>query len=66
MLTNRTIVGTEQVTYTFYVPPNVSVSDHPIAPFPTVTKYLPPGADKHDRRTEVGFTPQTNLPLVHL
>jgi hypothetical protein len=62
----RTIVGTEQVSYTFYVPPSVSVSDNPIAPFPTVTKYLPPGAEKTDKRTDSGFTPQTDLPLVHL
>ena len=62
----RTIVGTEQVSYTFYVPSTVSVSDNPIAPFPTVTKYLPPGADKNDRRTEIGFTSNTDLPLVHM
>lgn len=63
---NRTIVGTEQSTYTFYVPPTISVSDNPIAPYPLVTKFLPPGSEMQDPRTEVGFTPQTDLPLVHL
>ena len=66
MLTNRTIVGTEQTSYTFYVPPTITISDNPLAPFPQVTKYLPPGSDKLDKRTEVGFTPQTNLPLAYL
>jgi hypothetical protein len=65
-LTSRTIVGTEQTSYTFYVPPTISVQDNPIAPYPVVTKYLPPGAETKDPRTEVGFTPQTDLPLVHL
>jgi len=65
-LMNRTIVGTEQTSYTFYVPPTISVQDNPIAPYPVVTKYLPPGAETKDARTEVGFTPQTDLPLVHL
>ena len=65
-LMNRTIVVTEQTSYTFYVPPTISVQDNPIAPYPVVTKYLPPGAETKDARTEVGFTPQTDLPLVHL
>lgn len=54
------------MSYTFYVPPSVSVSDNPIAPFPCATKYLPPGADKSDRRTQDGFTSTTDLPLVHM
>jgi len=66
VLINRTIVGTEQTSYTFYVPPTITISDNPLAPFPQVTKYLPPGSDKLDKRTEVGFTPQTNLPLAYL
>jgi len=65
-LMNRTIVGTEQTSYTFYVPPTISVSDNPIAPYPTVSKYLPPGSEVKDPRTEAGFTAQTDLPLVHL
>lgn len=43
-----TIVGTEQIRYNFYVPPNMpgarasGVPLKPVTPFPNIVKYLPP------------------------
>ena len=63
-----TIVSTDQVTYTFYVPPYITDIKEPIAPFPSVSRLLrantavdmgPGSTNLHQT-----FTSRTEAPLV--
>jgi hypothetical protein len=60
------IVSTEQIIYTFYVPPFVSEPSEPIAPFPQVNRALPPhvSAENVPSKYNHHFTTMTNMPLV--
>ena len=60
------IVSTEQVSYTFYVPPFVSEPTEPIAPFPQANKCLPPhmSAESVPSKYNHQFTSMANMPLV--
>ena len=62
------IVSTEQVTYTFYVPPYVESYKEPVAPFPSLSRALPPNAsaDSGPPRLNHQWTNMTGLPLVTL
>lgn len=71
-----TIVSTEQVSYTFYIPHSVATlpSDRraPIAPFPTISRMLgpkqmtemPATVQRLHSSGDLTFTPRTELPLV--
>jgi hypothetical protein len=43
-LTNRSVVSTEQTSYSFYIPPYVDDVQEPIAPAPVVNRVLAPGS----------------------
>ncbi len=66
---HRSIISTEQVTYTFYAPPtSLGEVKEPFAPFPTIQKLLPPGMSSDAGPTKYAhqFTSMANLPLVTL
>jgi hypothetical protein len=67
-LISRTIVNTEQSTYTFYSPPSTEPLAEPLAPFPSVTRYRRPNdpLDQTDVRDTNQFTSTTDFPLVTL
>lgn len=60
------IVSTEQVTYTFYVPPFATEPTEPIAPFPTASKCLPPNMSAETVPTKYNhqYTSMASMPLV--
>lgn len=62
------IVSTEQVSYTFYVPPFVSEPSEPFAPFPVAHRLLPPNmsAEQVPSKYNHHFTSMSALPLVTL
>ncbi len=65
----RTIVGTEQRAYTFYVPQYVSNLSAPVTPFPTMSKFLPPGQAAETpagRKYDHQFTTLHDIPLATL
>lgn len=58
------IVSTEQITYTFFVPDYVKSTSEPYAPMPSVSKLLPPDAPNDSGRHNHTFTSRTDKPLV--
>ena len=62
------IVSTEQVTYTFYVPPHVQDIVEPIAPVPTIFRLLLPNAPRDmgpgKVKVEQTFTSETEAALI--
>ncbi|RXK41567.1 hypothetical protein M231_01066 [Tremella mesenterica] len=60
------IVSTEQITYTFYVPPYVTEVREPFAPFPTLSRALAPNisAEVSHGRLQHQFTTMATMPLV--
>jgi hypothetical protein len=60
------IVSTEQVVYTFYVPPYVTEPTEPIAPLPQANKCLPPhmSAETVASKYNHQYTSMANMPLV--
>lgn len=64
---SRSIVGTEQISYTFMVPQYVTRVTEPYAPFPSVGKILAPGlaGDAGHRSAKGGpWTTTSSAPLV--
>lgn len=62
------IVSTEQVSYTFYVPPFVGEPSEPFSPFPVAHRLLPPNmsAEQIPAKYNHHFTSMSALPLVTL
>ena len=64
------IVSTEQITYTFYVPPHVRDIVEPITPVPNIFRLLPPSVSKEmvpvKANVEQTFTSRTEAELVTL
>lgn len=58
------IVSTEQITYTFYVPDYVTSTSEPYAPMPSVSRLISPDAPNDAGRLAHPYTPRTNKPLV--
>lgn len=62
------VVSTEQITYTFYVPPYVKDIQEPIAPFPIANRILLPNAPMDmgpaHIKMHVPFTSRTDAPLI--
>lgn len=62
------IVSTEQVTYTFYVPPYASELSEPLAPFPMAHRLLPPNMSAEVTMAKYNhqYTSMATMPLVTL
>lgn len=60
------IVSTEQISYTFYVPPYASESVEPYAPFPSAQRLLPPNMSAELVPTKYNhqYTSMSTAPLV--
>jgi hypothetical protein len=56
------IVSTEQVTYTFYVPSYVTEVTEPLAPFPSVSRLLPPSMANDQGPPKFKHSQWTNAP----
>ncbi|KLT45544.1 LAG1-DNAbind-domain-containing protein [Cutaneotrichosporon oleaginosum] len=60
------IVSTEQIEYTFYIPPYASEPIGPYTPFPVVSRVISPhmSAEKVPNKYNHQYTSMTSLPLV--
>ena len=65
MLIFRSIVSTEQTTYTFFVPPGVKQMSEPVTPVASLTRYIPPGQAAETRADDTHqYTSLSQVPLV--
>lgn len=61
----RSIVSTEQTTYTFFIPPNVKQLAEPVTPIADLTRFIPPGQAAEVRADDSHqYTSLASVPLV--